>query len=637
MSLHSLTRASLYTPQLRLLTLSTQRFYSSASYPNFTITSPPDASGTASYSILNRNITFTITRPPDAGASTPVVLALSPFTSTRSTVVTPQFSRLTFPHVMYDIISTVSVLRAPVLFGHETPIGIYASRYLAAFSISAALTESGNFINAVAAEKPIVDLLYDGEISYNKWTAVWNNENAERTAIFGSNPKTYYADTFASPLLWFMTPGMKFPASETVPQDLEVEKREGKRFPPPGFLPGVGLISGNLNELKWKKPKLGISLLEEGRQRMAQEIFAGTADAGVAEDEKALSGWLENVLRGNNEGAGMDFTYRKRWKEHGSPKNIGGHHMQQILRKEPPIMISEGPLEDAYDMADQDIIEDDDSWESDPGLQLALSWLHGGQAADQKPIPSSVPGFGIKPAISTFVPRYRPAPDSKSTSLRAKPLAARDPSVWGSSANNKTSSFKAAPKSTWNSATKTAASRSTSNSQPSPETNTVSPEPKPSATPKLPPTWGFYQRKATTTSTPRFPAALGFMGKSLVNKPPTTATPSSSESPTKTVNPTRAAWSSAPTFKTMSSNSKSPANATSKVATLPQEPKKSSTAILADKLASGSNKSASKVSTASRMAYGMSRGRSVAPSKPAMPAAPSAPRRGISAFQGRGF
>jgi hypothetical protein len=539
---------------------------------------------------------------------------------------------------MYDIISTVSVLRAPVLYGHETPIGIYASRYLAAFSISAALTESGNFINAVAAEKPIVDLLYDGEVSYSKWMGGWKNENAERTAVFGSNPKTYYGDTFASPLLWFMTPGMKFPASETVPQELEVDKREGKRFPPPGFLPGFGFISGDMSVLEWRKPKLGISLLEPGRQRMAQEIFAGTADAGVAEDEKALKGWLENALRGKNEGEGMDFTYRKRWKQHGSPKDIDGSPMQQILNKEPPTMISEGPLEDGYGMAGHDVMEGDDSWESDPDLQLALSWLHGSQMADRKPTPSSVPGFGTKPASSTFTPRFRPAPDSKSTSLRAKPLATPAASIWGSSTNKETSAFKAAPKSVWNSPTKTAPSTFTPKSQSNPETNTVSSEPKPSATPTLPSTWGPYKKQATSAFTPRFASAPGFKSESLANKPSTTPTPSSSESSRKTVNSTLTAWSPAPAFKTMSSNSKSPAKATSKAAALPQKPKDGIAAMFADKLGSGSNKSASsKVSTSSRMASGMGGARSVAPSKPAMPAAPSAPRSGISAFQRKGF
>lgn len=507
---------------------------------------------------------------------------------------------------MYDIINTVSVLRAPTLYGHLTPIGIYASRYLAAFSISAALTESGNFINAVAAEKPVVDLLYDGEVSYSKWKGEWKNENSERTAVFGSNPKTYYGDAFASPLLWFMTPGMKFPASETVPQELEVDNREGKRFPPPGFLPGLGFITGNTSELNWKKPKLGISLLEPGRQRKVQEIFAGTANAGVAEDEKALMGWLENALRGKNEGEGMDFTYRKMWKHHGSPKDIDGSPMQQILNKEPPTMISKGPLEDGYGMAGHDVKEGDDaweiddSWESDPDLQLALSWLHGSRIADRKPSPSSVPGFGTKAASSTFTPRFRPAPDPKSASLRVKPLATPVASVWGLSTNKETSAFKPAPESVWSSPTEKAPSMFTPKSQSNPETNTVSSEPKPSATPTSSRTWKPYKKQATSAFTPRF--------------------------------------ASAPGFKSESSNSKSPTEATFKPAASPQKPRGGIPAMFTANLGSGSNKSASsKVNTPSRMAFGMRGARSVAPSKPAMPAAPSAPRSSISDFQRKGF
>jgi hypothetical protein len=241
----------------------------------------------------------------------------------------------TYPTVLHDI--TASLLTVRSLFP-DSKTGLLAAGYPAAWALSTALTQGRENVAAVAVDAPIVDLFAEGPVAWDTLLREWVYRKPgpgrdlppdPRRQIYGEDPTLYWEDTFASPLFFFVTPGVKFPkipgrddhhSSDTPSSGLlkmEPEDRRDLHWPPMGFTPGHGW---GLNlEDKGMAPRMLLSF-GTGEQARAQGLFVNKArrpykglqkqvEVGILRkglSPDVLGMWLECTLRGDDVGAILD-------------------------------------------------------------------------------------------------------------------------------------------------------------------------------------------------------------------------------------------------------------------------------------------------------------------------------------------
>jgi hypothetical protein len=251
----------------------------------------------------------------------------------------------TYPTILHDI--TASLLTIRSLFP-ESKTGILAAGYPAAWALSTALTQGREKVAAVAVDSPIVDLFAEGAVAWDRFNRAWvyrktgpdgapiwqspDNEDSTpdpRRQIYGEDPALYWEDSFASPLFFFVTPGVKFPkiygrddyASSDLEEirhlEIEPEARRDLNWPPMGFTPGYGW--GLHLKDKGMAPRMLLNF-GTGEQARAQGLFVSKArrpykglqkqvEVGILRQglsSDVLGKWLERTLLGADVGAIKD-------------------------------------------------------------------------------------------------------------------------------------------------------------------------------------------------------------------------------------------------------------------------------------------------------------------------------------------
>ncbi|KAA8901311.1 hypothetical protein FN846DRAFT_123355 [Sphaerosporella brunnea] len=227
-----------------------------------------------------------------------------------------------FPSVLHDVIASLHAVRA--LFP-DSQTGLLAAGYPGAWALSAALSEGRAHVSAVAVDAPVVDLISEGRAKYDTFLQRWLFSSKIRQ-LYGDDPALYWTDKFASPLMFFVTSGWKFPNirdryGSNIPCGAmlpsEQEDRRALMWPPRDFVPGYGwCISGQGIPADAKFPPRILLTLGTGPQAGARALFVHYArrrytgllqkqvEVGVLKvglHRTVLGEWLEQTLRGNLE------------------------------------------------------------------------------------------------------------------------------------------------------------------------------------------------------------------------------------------------------------------------------------------------------------------------------------------------
>jgi len=276
-----------------------------------------------------KDLQLRIEQPVSVTPNTPTIISLPLFTPAPSApstaiVITPTYSGKeppVFPTVLHDIIAAVSETRQ--LFP-DSRTGLLASRFAGGIALAVAITHGPKEVTAVAVSEPVVDICTEAtaeglsgwDPSTSKWHMGSGYDPELRRKIYGSDPRIYWTDPFAAPLLFFASLGVEFPDMMQNREDyddwdlvrFEAERRKIKRWPPSGYVPGHGwgLVLGNRETV----PRILLSLGEEGRpaedralfvERVNCEAVAGKPAGIIKEglEEGTMGRWLEAVLREN--------------------------------------------------------------------------------------------------------------------------------------------------------------------------------------------------------------------------------------------------------------------------------------------------------------------------------------------------
>ena len=428
-----------------------------------------------------------IRRPASATSNTPTIISLPLFTPAPSApssaiIITPTYAGEppTFPAVLHDLLAAIAETR---LLYPESRTGLLASRFLGGIAIAAALTQGSDVVTAVAADEPVVDLSTEGTaegvVGWDTCTSTWQTGSGYdpelRRKIYGGDPRMYWTDPFAGPLLFFATPGVEFPPEEF--GDGEVvgvsrEQRRGRQWPPNGFVPGHG--EHVLGE-KEVVPKILLSL-GCGRAAEDRALFVQRANAtgrggpvGVMKQEmkkEAMGQWLEAVLQGGD----MRDVVETDPAERVLQTRFGGDLPELEEQESEPAGVGlGGHTGDLEEMSVEELL-----------ALLAMEKLANGMTSVKQPATATLGKAAASSSHSTEM-------------LSVKEMLAMDRALWykGTYSGAKAASesktkpaAKATTTSTPTPATKVAASKSPSATQPGPATRlTPAAEPAPKATP----------------------------------------------------------------------------------------------------------------------------------------------------------